>query len=219
MSTTLAALITSCRTLAADGPLDNFMRAENLNDAEFGFPIDGLNRSFVVKNFPIVPGGVQKVVVDNATTTAFVVIEAIGEVDVAVAPLTSIFVSYYFYLFSDFVWTEFVTSALQICNFSSAVPITDVPQIGEAFLPAVKLYAGAFFARRVAAQTGLWYNQRLQERVEDRDNISSKWLRVAESNEKQALEMLNAAYRGSASDQGPSFRVGGFQPQPYTPRR
>jgi hypothetical protein len=221
MATTLAALITSCRTIAADGPSDNFQRAENVNDAEFGFPIDGYNTTFVTKNIPVVPGGFQKVVVDNITLvpTAYTVNEAIGEIVLLVPPLTSIYVSYYFYLFADVVWTEFIVGALQLTNLSSGVVLTDVASLPENFIPVVKAYANSYFCRRVANQTGLWYNQRLQERVEDRDNISAKWLRLAESAQKQADALLVQAYSGNASQNAPSFRIGGFQPQSYTPSR
>jgi hypothetical protein len=220
MSTTLAALITSCRTIAADGPSDNFMRAENVNDAEFGFPIDGFNKTFVVKNFPIVPGGVQKVVVDNAVVpTAYVATETIGQITLTTAPTTSCYISYYFYLFPDSVWIEFIVAALQLTNFSTGVPLTDASTLSENFIPIIKAYANAYFCRRVAAQTGLWYNQRLQERVEDRDSISKKWQTQAESWQKLGDQQLVQAYTGSGSDNAPSFRIGGFQPQPYTPTR
>lgn len=219
--TTLPLLIASCRTIASDGALDNFMRAENLNDSEFGFPIDGVNTSFVVKNFPIVPGGIVNVIADNSllTIAQYTPNEAIGQLNLLVAPMTSLYVSYYFYLFPDSVWLEFVTAALQVCNFSSGYPDVDVPGIGENFLPAVKCYINAYFCGRMAQQTGLWYNQRLQERVEDRDSISGKWLKIAESQTKQAAFLLNQAYLGSGSEFAPAFRVGGFTPRPYTPRR
>lgn len=221
MATTLAALITSCRTIAADGPSDNFMRAENVNDAEFGFAIDGYNATFVTKNLPIVPGGVMSVIVDNATLppSGYTPIEAIGQITLLTPPSTSVYVSYYFYLFPDAVWTEFVAASLQICNLSTGDPFNDVPLIAENFLAAVKSYVSSYFCRRVAAQTGLWYNQRLQERVEDRDTISAKWLKQAESTEKQADYLLTSAYEGSGSQAAPAFAIGGFQPRPFTPWR
>ncbi len=221
MATTLAALITSCRTIAADGPSDNFARAENVNDAEFGFPIDGVNTTFVVKNLPITPSGTVKVVADNMLLqpTAYIPNESIGEITLAVAPITSCYVSYFFFLFPDSVWTEFVAAAMQVCNFSTGDPTDDVPLVNERFLPPIKAYTHAYFCNRVAAQTGLWYNQRLQERVEDRDNISSKWLRLGQAAEKRADILLAAAYEGSGSEVAPAFRIGGFQPQPWAPYR
>lgn len=218
MGTTLAALITSCRALAGDGLSDNFKRTENVNDTEYGYAIDGANRTFVVKNLPVVPGGFFRVVVDNAVTVAFVPTEAQGQLVFTAAPTASCFVSYYYYLFSDTIWTEFISLALEALNFEDqAGDTTDATLVPYGLLMALKLYAVSFFCRRVAMQTGIWYNQKLQERVDDRDNISAKFVKLAESNMKAAQAAVLSFYSGSGTDTAPAFRVGGYQPRPWTP--
>lgn len=197
------------------------MRAENVNDSEFGYSIDGTNKTFVVKNFPVVPGGFSRVVADNTVTTNFTPTESTGQLVMTTPPATSLYVSYYFQLFSDAVWTEFVTFGMQQINLSgiSESAATDVPNVPEGLIAALKTYINATFCRRVAQQTGLWYNQRLQERVEDRNDISNKWLKLAESAQKLGDAQRMAYYTGSGAESSPAFRIGGFQPRPWTPVR
>lgn len=219
MATTLAALIVSCRTLAGDGGSDNFKRAENVNDTEYGYPVDGTNKTFVVKNLPVVPGGFFRVVVDNTVTVAFTPTEAQGQVVfTGASPLTSVMISYFYYLFSDAIWTEFIALGLEALNFEDQSGDTiDVTLVPPGLLNALKLYAVSYFCRRVSMQTGLWFNQKLQERIDDRDNISTKFMKLAESNEKSAAAAALSFYSGAGTQFLPSFRVGGFQSRPWTP--
>lgn len=197
------------------------MRAENVNSAEFGYAIDGSNRTFVVQNVPVVPAGFYRVVADNAVTTAFTATEAQGQLVMNVAPTNSLYVSYYFYLFPDAVYNEFVAAGLESINYEDASlnDAGDIVNVPPGLLVALKYYVCAFFYQRVASQTGLWYNQRLQERQEDRDPISTKYAKLADSTLKKADAAREAFYKGSGSDAAPSFRVGGYQPRPWTPTR
>lgn len=219
MATTLAALLTSCRILSGDGTLDNYMRSENClqNDS----PVDGVNKTFFVNSTPIAPGGTISVRVDNSllAPSAYTVTEPVGQIVMSVAPTTSVYVSYYYYLFPDAVWTEFAAAALEALNLSSGVPATDVPLVPEGLLSALKTYTSTFFCWRVAKQTGLWYNQRLQERVEDRDSISKKWQLLGDSQMKMAIEMRDQYYSGAGANFKPSMRIVEHQPLPWTPSR
>lgn len=227
--TTLAQLIASARTLSGDGSSDNFQRAENCsnNDGK----ADGSNLIFYVQNQPIAPSGLVQLRVDNvllsppyANPPIVTINEAIGQIVFAAgnAPTTSVFANYYYYLFPDAVWTEFVAAAMSELNFLNTQTHTldqDVQQVEDKFLGALKLVIRSWFCARVAQQTGLWYNQRLQERVEDRDNIAKKWLEQSKEWRKEGLLARDDAYRGSGSKEHPAMKIKQFQPKPWSPYR
>lgn len=215
MATTLAALITSCRILSGDGPSDNFARSENLlnNDT----PINGTNKVFYLQNNPVPT--VTRLIVDNQLTTGYTLDTPTGTLTLTVAPTTSAFCSYQYYLFSDAVWTEFINTGLEALNLSSGVPDTDLATFPLGLLQALKSYVSAYFCFRIAKQTGLWYNQRLQERVEDRDSISKKWQALGDKQFDHAMKMRDDFYSGSGADRKPSFRIVQNTPLPWTPTR
>lgn len=217
MATTLAGLITSCRTFSGDGALDNLKRFENLNNAELGNVINGSNTAFYVSLAPVTPGGFQRIVVDNSPTTAYTPNEPLGEIVLATPPTTSVYATYYYYLFPDNVWTEIVTAAVQRVNLSTGNLTNDVGLIPEGMLAAVKVFANAFFCTKVASQTGLWYNKRLQERVDDQDNVSAKYSKMAEQNFKRGDAMLSQYY--TDRNQVAAFNIVEHQPKPFTPSR
>jgi len=207
--------------------MDNYARSENClnNDS----PIDGTNTVFYVEKAPIAVGGLIQLRIDNALiadpyTDARVtsIDEATGQFVLATAPTTSVFANYYYYLFPDATWEEFITAALEELNFYDATTQSldqAVSAIPDQFLGAVKALTRSWYASRVASQTGLWYNQRLQERVEDRDSISKKWADLSDRLRKSALLMRDDAYRGSGSKESPQFAIQQMIPRPWTPRR
>lgn len=219
MATTLAALLTSCRLLSGDGTMDNFARAENLLAPDA--PINGTNLTFFVQNIPMVPNGFQRVVVDNSLigSGGYTPAEAVGQITFNVAPTTSVFASYYYYLFPDATWTEFIIAGLEVLNLSTGIPATDIPLMPEGLLAALKTYAGAFFCYRVSKQTALWYNQRLQERVEDRDDISKKWQALGDKSLASADKMRDEYYSGAGTEHAPAFAIVEHQPTMWTPLR
>jgi hypothetical protein len=223
----LAGFLVSVRILSGDGPSDNFARSENClnNDS----PVNGTNTIFFVQNAPVAPGGfisfrVDNQLISNPYTDGRVtsVDEATGQITMATAPTTSFFANYYYYLFPDTVWTQFVQSALQNLNFintSNQSVAQALANLTDAFTPAVQLLVKFYFCSRVAQQTGLWYNQRLQERVEDRDSVSRKWLALGDAAWKNAMLARDDAYRGSGSKEGPAFTIVQMQPFTWTPKR
>ncbi len=227
--TTLAQLLASARILSGDGPSDNFARSENCsnNDGK----ADGTNLVFYVQNAPIAPLGVVQLMVDNtriATPYSSASIASINEATGTIifntghAPTTSVFSNYYYYLFPDSVWNEFVLAAMEMVNFvnsSSNSLDQDVQKVPDAFFGALKMLIKYWFDMRIAEQTGTWYNQRLQERVDDRDSISRKYTELASASLKSGLIALEAAYQGSGSNAAPSFRIKQFQARPWSPER
>jgi hypothetical protein len=216
--TTLPELITSCRLIAGDGEVSNLARNENLKNAELGNDVNGVNTVFSVLNVPIAPGGIQMVRVDNTYVNIDTVTpnEALGMFTLAVAPQTSVYAMYYYYLFPDAVWTEFVTSALQRLNLSSGNPTLDVQNVPEGLLGALKIYAQAFFDTSVAQQTGLWYDQKLGERAESRDDVAKKYTTLAEKNFKQGDVARDAFYNDRILV--PNLVIQQHQASPWTPR-
>jgi hypothetical protein len=207
--------------------MDSFARSENClnNDS----PINDTNTQFYVQNAPIAPGGLIQLTVDNQLisspyTDARVtsITEQTGQFVLATAPTTSVFANYYYYLFPDATWQEFVSAALEELNFYNATTQTlddAVSAIPDVFLGAVKGLTRAWFASRIATQTGLWYNQRLQERIEDRDSISKKYADMSDRLRKSALLMRDDAYRGSGSKESPQMAITQMIPRVWTPRR
>lgn len=225
---TLADLIRSCRYLAGDSPTSNFARSENLsnNDGQ----ANGTNLIFYVNNAPIAPGGVHQLLVDGVrigspyTSTAVANIDELdGQIIFASgsAPAGSIFCNYYYYLFGDNDWISFIDTAMKNMNFRSTTLTLDqdVQNVPLQFIPAVEAYVRYWYAMRVSQQTGLWYNQKLQERQEDRDSISKKWQQIATDAFKNANLMRDDAYRGSGSKEQPAFAIAQNQPRPWTPYR
>ncbi|MGH7745411.1 MAG: hypothetical protein ACREQ5_11555 [Candidatus Dormibacteria bacterium] len=199
--------------------MDNFARAENLLAPDA--LINGTNTTFFVQNIPVAPGGFQRVVVDNALVTpaGYVPTEVVGQITFTVAPTTSVFASYYYYLFADATWTEFIAGGLQLLNLSTGNPIIDVPLVPEGLLAVLKTYASAFFCYRIAKQTALWYNQRLQERVEDRDDVSKKWQALGDKSLAAANLLRDEFYHGAGTEHAPAFAIVEHQPRVWTPYR
>jgi hypothetical protein len=222
MATTLAAAITSARVLCGDSTTDNLSRNENLDNSDIGNLINGSNKTFQVVNYPIVPGGEVSVIADGtllALTTGYTVNEPTGQFSLVAAPSSTLYVTYYYYLMPDSVWTEFVTWAVQRLNLSTGNLSTDVGNVPEGLLSALKLYSVAAWARRIAAQTGLWYDQKLQERNESRDDISKKFLTLGVQWEKDGDNARDSYYNGAGTQLKPSFRVNQMTPRGYTPYR
>ena len=221
MSTTLTAVIISARLLAGDGPTDNLVRNENADNADIGNTINGVNKLFNCQNFPLVPapGGIQTVVQDGAITTAFTENDPTGQVTTTTAPVSTLYFTYFFYLFPDATWTEFVTGALEVLNVSTGIPATDITLVPEGLLPAVKSYSVARFCMRVATQTGLWYNQKLQEREEDRESVSKKFLQMGQEWNKQGNAQRDGFYMGAGTQLQPAMSIVEFVPRDWTPRR
>lgn len=218
----LSDVILSARLSVGDGPTDNLARNESLDNNDIGNTIDGLNSVFGVVNYPIVPLGVQTVLVDGLplASSGYVVNEPIGELTITIPPTTSAFATYYYYLMPDATWTEFIASGLERLNLSTGVVNLgfDLLAIASGLLPALKAYACANWCMRLASQTGLWYNQKLQERVEDRENISRKFMQLAQEFNKQGDAIRDSFYKGSGSELRPSFRIRQMSPRPITPR-
>jgi hypothetical protein len=220
--TDLPTVIVSARILCGDSATDNLARSENLNNQDIGNTVDGNNTVFNVINYPIAPGGTQSVIADNtvlAYGTDYTVNESTGQITLNVAPASTIYATYYYYLMPDSVWTEFVSWGVQRLNLSTGSLSSDVPNIVEGLLSALKLYASAAFCRRIASQTGLWYNQKLQERQEDRDSISKKFLALAIQWEADGDKARDSYYNGTGAALKPSFRVVQMIPREATPSR
>lgn len=195
------------------------MRAENLKSTDSGNTIDGVQTIFNVANFPVVTGKFMTIVADNKSAIPAATNEPIGQFTLAVAPTSSLYASYYYYLFDDTTWTEFVNSAIEMLAIGTGNPTADIPLVPEGLLGVVKMYVGYFFCMRVAKQTGLWYNQRLQERVDDRDSISKKWASLADTQMKQAIIARNDFYQGSGKKNAPSMAIVQHQARTYVPER
>jgi len=219
MPTTLPQFTLSCRTMVGDGPTDNAVRLENLNNVDNGNNINGAQKIFNLQNFPITPGGVFQTVSDGTVVTPTSIDELHGQVVLAVPPALTLQVSYYYFLFEDSTWTEFIINALQIVGLSTSNPSQDITTVAEGLLAPCKLYAAYHFAMRVASQTGLWYNQKLQERDEARDSISGKWLKIAAAYKKDADALRADFYLGAGRQLKASFAILEHAPRPYTPDR
>lgn len=220
MSTNISDVIVSARTLVGDGPTDNLARMENLNNADLGNVINGTNTVFQLKNFPIVPGGEVSFYVDGvALSTGVSVDEATGVVVFTAAPTISAFATYYYFLMPDSTWEECILWALQRANLSTGSPYTDIQNVAEGLLSSIKTYAASAWSNRIAGQTGLWYNQRLQERVEDRENISSKYAKQAEMLSKDGDNQLDNYYKGAGTQFRPAVQIVLHTPKQYTPDR
>lgn len=226
---TLASAILSARQLVGDAPTSNLVRGEDLNNTDIGNVFDGVTTIFSLTNFPVAPaasgGGVAMVIADGivlsptATPPDYVVNEPLGQLTLAVPPSTSLHATYYFYLMDDSAWTEFITNGIERINASTGVPATDIVTVPEGLLVAVKQYAAANWAQRLAGQTGLWYNQRLQERDEQRENISRKFMQLAKQFFDNGDKARDDFYKGSGSQNKAAFTIIRMMPRDWTPRR
>lgn len=205
-----------------DGPTDNLSRLESLNnpdEAGTGIAIiNGSNTVFVTENFPIV--SVELMMVDGTViTTGYTVDDTTGTVVFVTAPNTAAYISYYYYLMTDEAWTDFTNDGLSRMNVGTGDPDTDVQNLPQGLVSALTSYACGLWARRIAGQSGLWYNQRLQERQEDRDSISKKYLAMSEAMMKDGDIARDDYYKGSGKQYAPSFAIVMHTPRQYTPER
>jgi hypothetical protein len=217
-------VLNSCRVSIGDGPTDNLARNENLNNNDLGNVINGENTVFAVTNYPIVPNGVQTVKADNVVLTnpsGYTVNEPIGEIDLVAPPVTYLFATYYYYLMPDTTWEEFILQGLEKCNLSTGTDnvALDLLTVPEGLLLAVKQFSCAAFCYRLAGQTGLWYNQKLQEREESRAEISKKYMTLAHELAAQATTSRDDFYKGDGTQFKPALAISGRSPRPYTPYR
>lgn len=219
MPTTLPALIVSARSLVGDSATANYLPAENMNNPDVGNTVNAVNVNFNLVNFPI--SAVVSVNADNnlLATTAYSVTANTGAMILACAPGESLRSAYYFNFFSDADWIEFITWGLERMNMSTNVPSVDVPNVQDGLLSALKTYACAAFANRMSLQTGTWYNQRLQEQIEDRDAISKKYADMAKELTKDGDNQLDNLYKGAGQQFKPAFQILSRPPRPYTPAR
>jgi hypothetical protein len=220
VSTTLAALITSCRILSGDGYSDNIDRNENLNNPDLGGSVNSVNKVFFSSKTPIVTGGFVAVIADNVVLnlSQYTPDEAAGMLTLVTAPVTSLFATYYYNLFSDAIWTELLTAAVQAINMSSGQGMTiDIPLLPEGILPAVKLFANGFFLQKIASQTGLWFNQKLNEREDNRDNVAKKYADMAAKTLATAQKRLEDYYQDRILV--PAFGIVEHQARTWTPPR
>jgi hypothetical protein len=190
-----------------------------MDNPDIGNKIDGVNGVFSLVNYPLPTGGVQLVVEDGTITTAFVVNEATGQITMTTPPVATLYATYYYYLMGDDAWDEFVLNGMEILNRSTGDPTIDVPMLEEGLIPALKSFAVSRFCMRVATQTGLWYNQRLQERVEDRDSVSKKFLALGAEWLKQGSSLRDGFYLGSGTEIRPAFTIVEHIARQYTPNR
>ena len=217
----LADVILSARLAVGDGPTDNLARNESLDNNDIGNFIDGTSTLFSVVNFPIVPGGMQTVQKDGVTLVpaTYTVLEPIGEIQFSVAPIGKATVTYYYYLMNDATWTTFISIAISKLNRSTGVIAFDLTSLQQGLQPALQAYACGLWAMRISSQTGLWYNQKLQERAEDRENISRKFMVLAQEFNKQGDSARDEFYGGAGTQHKPSFRIIEMSPRPYTPMK
>lgn len=218
----LSDFLLAAREAVGDGPTDNLARLESLNnpdEAGTGIAIiNGTNTVFVTENFPIV--SVYSMMVDgNTITTGFTVDENTGTVTFSVAPNTSAYISYYYYLMTDQAWTDFTNDGLSRMNVGTGDPDVDLPNLAQGLISALTSYACGLWARRIAGQSGLWYNQRLQERQEDRDSISKKYLAMSENMLKDGDIARDDYYKGAGMQFAPAFAIVQHTPRQYTPQR
>lgn len=209
----------SARALVGDGPADNYARLENMNNPDIGNNVNSTQKIFNLQNSPVPPEGVYQIISDGAIVQPTSVDELHGQVVLGIAPTQTLQCSYYYYYFSDATWTEFITNALQNVGLSVNGPANDITVVPEGLLVSTKLYAAYYFAMRVSAQTGTWYNQKLQERDEMRDSISGKWLKIAAQYKKDADMMRTDYYSGNGTAARPNFMILEHEPTNYTPSR
>ena len=190
-----------------------------MNNVDNGNNINGTQVVFNFQNYPLTPGGLFQVITDGQIVQPKSVDEIHGQVTLNVSPTLTLQSSYYYYFFNDTTWGEFIVNALQIIGTSTGNLALDIAQVPDGLLAATKLYTAYHFAMRVSSQTAAWYNQKLQERDEARDSISSKFLKLAAAYKKDADAFRNDFYTGAGRAARASFTILEHAPSPYTPER
>lgn len=212
--------ITQAREFVGDGYTDNLARLESLNNPDLGGIIDGNNKNFVTENFPV--QAVVSVQVDGATVTSpsgYTLNPDTGQITFVVAPTQSAIITYYYLLMPDDSWEQFVQDGIRRLNLSTGDLADDIQNVPEGLLAALNSYTCGSWARRIAGQSGLWYNQRLQERNEDRDSISKKFSTMSQDLLKDGDIARDDYYKGAGKQYKPGFTVIMHPPRQYTPSR
>lgn len=217
----LSDFILLARSFAGDGPTDNLARLESLNNPDIAGSgigiINGTNVYFVTANFPI--ASIIIVLQDGVPTDNYTNNPNTGFLKFETAPAESAYTSYYYYLMTDAAWTNFTQDALSRIDITTNTPATDIQNVPSGLTSALTSYACGSWARRIAGQSGLWYNQRLQERQEERDSISKKYLTMSEAFLKDGDIARDDYYKGAGQQFRPAYAIVQHTPRQYTPQR
>lgn len=223
MSMDLPTFLEDARTFVGDGPTDNLARLESLNNPDLAGSginiINGTNVLFYVENYPI--ASVVLVLVDGSpiSPSGYTLDETTGLFTFNVAPANTANVTYYYYLMDDTSWTNFVQDGLSRMKLSTNDPASDIENVDPGLISALTSYAAGSWARRIAGQSGLWYNKRLQERQEDRNDISNKFMKQSEAYLKDGDIARDDFYKGAGQQYKPAMAIVQHTPRPYTPMR
>ena len=192
---------------------------ENLSRSTIGNQVGNRNKTFVLNN--------RRIIGAAGTSPSTLAVEADGSV-VAVsseddvrgrfvltnAPATSLFATYDFQFFTDAELTQIVNDALGF------VSVTAIGSVVAGLWDALIYKAASDAASKIAARTGLYYNQAAGTKRADKGTIAEKYRLLAKDFFERATAERDQFY-GPRKGAATAPAAGRISPNitPWTPRR
>jgi hypothetical protein len=202
MTLILADLISSIRYELNDFKTSHFQRFETPIGT-----VNGTNKTFYVRYFPLAGAVINTDVfltVDGVLLSAGYTIDVnSGTLTLTTAPVTSIVVNYYFYVFTDPEITDWVKDGIEHCGFL----YNDLAKVPDGLSPAVKYFALHHGCNAFARKWAEGFNWTFGQETVDKDKISAKYKTLAETYWKEAIDMRADYYKHFGARDLPAFQI------------
>jgi hypothetical protein len=210
----LATLITSPRTLAADTTTSNLVRAET----PFG-PNDGANTKFRTMQRNIVTASLYftanttyrsqtGVTIDDASNGLFTISSA------PAANANPWYIDYNFQWFTDTDYTEFLNDAAR-----DLLAISDPTKVADALVAAMLQYGLGYFYQRRATYFADKYSSSGGQAGQSVDVVTSNFQKLAKAAFDRAQAMRDQYYTRLGSSKAPASATTSYGIDPITPPR
>lgn len=207
----IAAAILKVRASLGDSATSKLQRNENL------IKPDGVNKFFLLANFPVVSGSIF--ITQDASVrsqSGFTPDYTNGSITFATAPaatLTKFCADYNYNIATDAEYTEFINDALSMLGLAD---ITAVPQGLEAALVTLAKYG--YFTKR-STDYATRYDSSGGIAGHQVSTVTSNFLKLADKAFTQGTDMRDDFYKRQGRRAAPASGSISYHIDPYTPER
>ena len=198
----IANIILTVREIVDDNATSKFVRQEDLTKQ-----VATGNTKFYVDNGPIASMDVALVDGVVIPSTAYTLDTAKGLITFTVAPATSVFLTYYWYDFTDTQITDFAYRGLSQCGLSTGKgnEETDLSVSPEALKTAVSEYSAHYAYSSLASKMARLFKASAGKKEIDKDNIYNKYKEGAKEYWDKAELTKDNYYKRQGRREAPAF--------------
>jgi len=208
---TLNSLINDLRVHLDDKSNSKLERREDLSRQ-----VNGTNTTFIVSNFPLVPGSLKVSVDGGSEFVPPSIDETRGGFTLTTAPTTSLFATYNWQFYSDDDLTDFIDLAIKECGFPGVASLALVP---ESLIPAVHYYAISHAWEGLYGRHSEYFDAQAAGKGISKNAIPERFQRQSEAALAQATQARQEYYMRQGRREAPAYGSLATQQTPYTPRR